>query len=203
MKVLNKTLIALSCFVIFVAGTNTGYDVGDTVADFKLKNVDGKSVALSDFKDKKGVIIVFDCNTCPVSKAYNSRILALNKKYESKGFPVIAINPNDPQKSPGDSFTEMVAQAKKKKYNFPYLIDETQETAKAFGASNTPHAFVLLNDGKAFRVAYIGAIDNNSKDGSSATRKYVEEAVDAILDGKAVGEAKTKAIGCTIKWKNV
>lgn len=194
------TLIVLA--VVLVSGKPLKYEIGDAVMDFKLKNVDGKSVALSDYNNSKGAIVVFDCNTCPYSKAYNDRIIALNKKYASQGFPVIAINANDPQLSPGDSFEEMAAYAKRKKYDFPYLVDETQEVARAFGATNTPHVFVLRRDGKDFKVAYIGTVDNNSRDASAVSKKYVEEAVDALIDRQPVPTPNTKAIGCTIKWRN-
>jgi peroxiredoxin len=205
MKTKTAFILAL-CLATFFAGSpvkpGTGYEVGDLVADFKLKNVDGKTVALSTYKDAKGAIIIFDCNTCPYSKAYNDRIIALNNNYSSKGFPVIAINANDPGISPGDSFDAMVKYAKDKNYSFPYLLDESQSVARAFGATNTPHVFVLKKEGKDFKVAYIGAIDNNSKDASAADKKYVEEAVDALVSGKEVPTNKTKAIGCTIKWKS-
>jgi peroxiredoxin len=197
-----SALLALSLVLLF-AGRAPKYEIGDSVTDFKLKNVDGKMVALSDYKSAKGVIVIFDCNTCPYSKAYNERIQALNKNYSSKGFPVIAINANSPEISPGDSFEEMKAVAKKKNYDFPYLVDETQQVAKSFGASNTPHVFVLQRVGSDFKVAYIGAIDNNTRDAAAADKRYVEEAVDALLAGKAIPTEKTKAIGCGIKWKNV
>lgn len=187
---------------ILISGKPMKYEIGDEVADFKLKNVDGKMVGLSDYTSGKGAIVIFDCNTCPYSKAYNDRIIGLNKKYAGKGFPVIAINANDAQSSPGDSYEEMVSQAKRKKYDFPYLIDESQTVARSFGATNTPHVFVLQNTGSAFKVAYIGTIDNNSRDASSVTKKYVEEAVDALLAGQSVSNPSTKAIGCGIKWKN-
>ena len=196
-----KFPLALICVVALFSFENPPYEVGDSVADFKLKNVDGKMVSLSDYKDQNGAIVIFDCNTCPYSKAYNGRIIDLNDKYASKGFPVITINPNDPEISPGDSFKEMASQAKKKGYEFPYLQDETQQVARSFGATNTPHVFVLERDGQNFKVAYIGTIDNNSRDGSAATKKYVEEAVDALLGDKAISTTRTKAIGCGIKWK--
>ncbi len=196
-----SALLALSLVLLF-AGRAPKYEIGDSVTDFKLKNVDGKMVALSDYKSAKGVIVIFDCNTCPYSKAYNERIQALNKNYASKGFPVIAINANSPELSPGDSFEEMKAVAKKKNYEFPYLIDETQQVAKSFGASNTPHVFVLQHVGNDFKVVYIGAIDNNTRDAANADKKYVEEAVEALLAGKTIPTEKTKAIGCGIKWKN-
>jgi glutathione peroxidase-family protein len=192
------------CLALLIAGKplTPNYGVGDTVADFKLKNVDGKMVSLSDYKESKGAIVIFDCNTCPYSKRYNERIIALNKKYVSQGFPVITINSNDPEVSEGDSFEEMVALAKRKNYDFPYLVDATQNVARAFGATNTPHVFVLQRNNKDFKVAYIGAIDNNAGDASSADKKYVEDAVDALLKGQSVPTAKTKAIGCGIKWKD-
>ena len=188
--------------VVLISGKPLKYEIGDAVADFRLKNVDGKMVALSDYASAKGAIVIFDCNTCPYSRAYNDRIIALNKKYLEKGFPVITINPNDPQMSPGDSYEEMVSQAKRKKYDFPYLVDESQAVTRSFGATNTPHVFVLQKQGSDFKVAYIGTIDNNSRDATAATKKYVEDAVDALLTGKAVPTQNTKAIGCSIKWKN-
>jgi peroxiredoxin len=179
-----------------------GYEVGDTAADFKLKNVDGKMVSLSDYGSAKGFIIAFDCNTCPVSKAYNERIQALNKKYAPQGFPLIAINPNSPDLSSGESFDEMVKYAKKKGYDFPYLYDESQATIRAFGPTNTPHIFILTKSGSEYKVAYIGAIDDNSRSASGAKTKYVEQAVESLIAGKAVATPKTKAVGCSVKLKN-
>jgi peroxiredoxin len=202
MKNIKFSSLLLILSVLLFAGRTVKYEVGDRVSEFKLKNVDGKMISLSDYKSGKGVIVIFDCNTCPYSKAYNDRIIGLNKKYASQGFPVVTINANSPEISSGDSFDQMVAQAKKKNYDFPYLVDENQEVARAFGATNTPHVFVLKKDGADFAVAYIGAIDNNSRDAGAADKKYVEEAVDALLSGKEVPATKTKAIGCGIKWKN-
>lgn len=202
---MKSLFLMAACLLLMVAASpvKLGYEVGDTVADFKLKSTNGKMVALEDYNDTKGVIVIFDCNTCPYSKAYNSRIIALNKKYVSQGFPVVAIQPNDPAKSPGDSFDEMVGYAKKNGYDFPYLFDDGQSVATKFGATNTPHAFLLKKEGAAFKVAYIGAIDDNARDASAVSKKYVEDAVDALLAGKAIATGKTKAVGCTIKWKDV
>ena len=198
--------ILVFVLALFVLGAfaplKNGYNIGDTVADFKLKNVDGKMVSLSDFNGSKGAIVVFDCNTCPYSKAYNSRIIALNQKYASQGYPVIAINPNDPMKSGGDSYESNVAQAKEKEYTFPYLSDENQEVTSAFGATNTPHVFIVQRSGSQFKLVYIGAIDDSAKDQNAVSKKYVEDAVDALLQGKTVQSTKTKAIGCQIKFKN-
>lgn len=197
-----KTTLLMLLFALLWAGSpvKEGYEVGDIAADFKLKNVDGKMVSLGDFKSAKGFIVIFDCNTCPYSKAYSERIIALNKKYAPLEYQVIAINPNDPSKSQGDSFEEMVKVAKKKGYNFPYLADESQSVAKSFGATNTPHVFILTKD---LKVSYIGAIDDNARNADAVSKKYVEDVVDAMIAGKPVPFTKTKAIGCGIKWKNV
>ncbi|MBN8576309.1 MAG: thioredoxin family protein [Cytophagales bacterium] len=196
-----KKLVVVMLALIAVAASpvREGFEVGDTATDFKLKNVDGKTVSLAEFKDAKGYIVIFDCNTCPYSKAYNQRIIDLNTKYAAKGVPVVAINANDPGLSAGDSFEEMVKVAKQKGYKFPYLVDETQEVAKAYGATNTPHVFVLSKD---LKVTYIGAIDDNSRKAEAVSKRYVEDAVDALLQGKAAPTTKTKAIGCGIKWKS-
>jgi peroxiredoxin len=198
MKTTSSILLLVVLCAAFVAPA--GYNVGDTVTDFKLKNIDGKMVSLSSFSAFKGVIVAFDCNTCPVSKAYNERILAIAKKYKDS-YPLIAINANDPDASPGDSFDDMKVYAKAKGYTFPYLVDETQNVAKAFGATNTPHMFVLNRTGNDFKVAYIGAIDDNTRNASAVTKRYLENAIDELLSGKGVTTAKTKAVGCGIKWK--
>lgn len=188
-------LLAVAVLMMAASPNKNGYDIGDTATDFKLKNVDGKMVSLADYKDVKGYIVIFDCNTCPYSKAYNERIIALNEKYAAKGFPVIAINANN---GSGDTFDDMVRVAKKKNLKYPYVFDDTQKVAKAYGATNTPHVFVLT---KALKVSYIGAIDDNARNAEAATKHYVEDAVDALLAGKLVPVTKTKAIGCGIKWK--
>jgi len=184
-----------SALLIAASPIKNGYTIGDQATDFKLKNVDGKMISLADYKNAKGYILIFDCNTCPYSKAYNQRIIALDEKYSSKGFPVITINANE---GAGDSYENMIRISKKKNYQFPYLIDETQEVAKVFGATNTPHVFVL---NKNLKVAYIGAIDDSPRHETGVTKRYVEDAVDALMNNKAVSVTKTKAIGCGIKWK--
>jgi len=199
MRTFSFFLSGLFTLLVLSSAIKNGYEIGDVAADFRLKNVDGKMVSLSDYKSSKGVIVIFDCNTCPYSKAYNERIIALHKQFAPKGFPLITINANDGK---GDSFREMVAKAKQKNYDFPYLADETQAVAKAFGATNTPHVFVLQRSGNDFKVRYIGAIDNNSRSAAQADRKYVEEAVNALLKGEPVTTDRTKAIGCGITWKD-
>lgn len=180
-----------------------GYGVGDYANDFDLPNVDGKSVSMADYKDAKGFIVVFTCNTCPYAKAYESRIIDLDKKYASKGFPVIAINPNDITKQPGDTMDEMKKRSDKQGYSFPYLRDDSQDVAKAFGATKTPHVYVLNKEAAdKYKVEFIGAIDDSPNDAGDVSETYVEDAIDALLSGGKPSITEKRAIGCTIKWKS-
>ncbi|KGO84527.1 redoxin [Flavobacterium beibuense F44-8] len=176
-----------------------GYKVGDVATDFSLKNIDGKKVSLKDFKDAKGYIVVFTCNHCPYAQAYEDRIVALDKKYKKQGYPVIAINPNNPEKLKDDSFENMQVRAKEKGFTFPYLLDEGQKIYPQYGATKTPHVYVLQKTAKGNVVKYIGAIDDNYEDEAAVTKKYVEDAVNSLLKGKEVSVKETKAIGCSIK----
>ena len=200
-KVLALLMLATAVFFMNARTVGGGYTIGDTVENFKLANVDGKMVSLSDYKNSKGVIVTFTCNTCPYAKGYEQRIMDLDVKYADKGFPVIAINPNDVQRVPEDSMEEMKKRSSKKGYTFPYLRDDSQEIAKAFGATKTPHNYILSNNNGQFKVEFIGAIDDNPRDGSKVKKKYVEDAIDALLAGKTPPTRNVNAIGCTIKWK--
>jgi peroxiredoxin len=173
---------------------------GDPAPEFKLKNVDGEHVSLNDYSDQKGAIVIFTCNGCPVAKAYEQRIIELDEKYASKGYPVIAINPNDPAKAPVDSYENMQLRAQEKGYTFPYLFDEDQSVYPAYGATKTPHTFLLTKTKKGFEVAYIGAIDDNQK-ASKVEEKYLEDAIAAVTKGKKVKPSTTRAVGCSIKAK--
>jgi peroxiredoxin len=196
------TLIASFVLGLFLATqVQAQYKVGDVVSDFSLKNVDNKNVSLAQYPAAKGFIVVFTCNTCPFAMKYESRVEQLNKEYSSKGYPVIAISSNDTQAKPGDSFEEMQKKAKAEGYTFPYLYDESQAVAKQFGATNTPHVYVVSKEGGKLVVKYIGAIDNNADDASKADKKYVAEAINSLLEGKSPAVTATKAIGCGIKWK--
>ncbi len=189
----------LGLFAFTTTNYSGGYDIGDVATDFKLENIDGKMVSLSDFKDAKGFIVIFTCNTCPYAVAYEDRVEALNKKYASKGYPVVAIMPNNTDVKPGDNMDAMKARAKSKGFTFPYLMDKGQKIYPQYGATKTPHVYVLEKTSKGNIVKYIGAIDDNYKDANAVNQKYVEDAVDALLAGEEVKEPKTRAIGCSIK----
>lgn len=198
---MKKAISTVALAIVALLAVNAGLKPGDKAVDFSLKNVDGSMVSLSDYKDQKGVILIFTCNPCPFAKAYEQRIIQLDKKYASLGYPVVAINPNDEGISPEDTFESMKKLAEEKEYPFPYLKDETQEIYKAYGATRTPHIFLLQNKGGKFKVAYIGAIDDNAMDASAVTQQYLEKAIKALDSGDDPNPATTKAVGCTIKTK--
>lgn len=178
-----------------------GYKVGDVATDFSLIGTDGQQHRLADFAEAKGYIVIFTCNHCPYAQAYEERIVALDQKYKTLGYPVVAINPNDPVVQPEDGLELMKVRAKEKGFTFPYLLDEGQKIYPQYGATKTPHVFILQKEGDKNVVKYIGAIDDNYEDASQVSEKYVEKAVDALLAGKAIEQTTTVAIGCTIKVK--
>ena len=192
-------LLLLASFSGDWQSPSNGYDIGDLATDFSLKNVDGKMVSLSDYGEAKGFLVIFTCNTCPYAIKYEDRIIALNKKYKSKGVPVIAINPNNPDLSPDDSFTQMKVRADNKGFTFPYVLDEGQQVFPQYGATRTPHVYLLDKTPKGNVVRYIGAIDDNYQDASKVKEKFVENAVDAMLAGREIEVTKTRALGCRIK----
>lgn len=195
-----KKVLILGLVILASIGVNAqAYQIGDEAIDFKLKNVDGKYISLADYQDAKGFIVIFTCNHCPYSVAYEDRIIDLDNKYKAKGFPVIAINPNNSEIFESDSFENMIKRSNKKGFTFPYLHDETQDIYRKYGATKTPHVFILSNNKGKYTVEYIGAIDNNYKDASEVTSPYIDDAVDALLQNKKPTITATKAIGCGIK----
>lgn len=199
---MKKLLLLVTLFSSLAAMSFTsvgpGYGVGDKAADFKLKNVDGEFVSLSDYKEAKGFIVTFTCNTCPYAVMYEDRLIELHNKYAPMGYPVVAINPNDPEVKPADDFNSMVKRSEDKNFPFAYLFDEGQNVYPDFGATKTPHVYLLDN---TLTVKYIGAIDDNARDASLVTERYVENAIAAMEAGEEINPSKTKAIGCSIKTK--
>jgi peroxiredoxin len=178
-----------------------GYKPGDTVKSFSLKNIDEKMTGPESYKNAKGYIVVFTCNHCPFAKLYQDRMNELNKIYAPKGFPLLAVSSNDADAVPEDGFEEMKQRAKEKHYNFPYLYDEKQDVARAFGAVKTPHAFVVLKENGRWVLQYSGAIDDNGSEPAKVKTRFVADAVEALLRGEEVNTKTTKSVGCGIKWK--
>lgn len=194
---MKKIFIALLLGVSYVVNAQ-GYKVDSEVAAFELIGVDQK---LHKLHGEKGAIVVFTCNHCPFSKIYEQRIIDLDNKFRPLGYPVIAISSNDPKVEPEDSFEKMQELSLAKSYPFPYLFDESQQVAKDFGATRTPHVFVVEKKKSKYILRFKGAIDDNAQSADDAKVKFVEDAVNALLKGEKVAQKEVKAIGCTIKWK--
>ena len=180
-------LVAGGCYAAELA-------IGDAAPDWSgIVGTDDKEHSLSDYKDAKLIVLVFTCNHCPVAKAYEDRLVELQKGYKKKGVQVIAVSVNN---GAGDKLEPMKKRAAEKEFNFPYIHDPSQKTGRDYGGKVTPHAFVLDGDRK---LAYAGAIDdNNSPD--KVKNHFLRDALDALLSGKEVAVAETKARGCGIKW---
>ncbi|WP_373058187.1 thioredoxin family protein [Zunongwangia sp. H14] len=176
-----------------------GYTIGDEATDFNLKDVDGSMVSLSDYPDAKGFIVIFTCNTCPFAMASEERIVALDQEFKGKGYPVIAINPNNPKVQPDDTFEKMQQKAKEAGFTFPYLFDDSQTVYAKYGATKTPHVYILQKEGGKNIVKYIGAIDDNVRNADAVNERFVANAVNELLNGKEVTTKETKAIGCSVK----
>jgi len=175
----------------------TTLKLGDAAPAFSLPGVDGKTYQLEDFSFAKALCVIFMCNHCPYVKAAIDRIIAIQRDCAGKGVQVIGINSNETVNHPEDSFEHMVRWAKEKRFNFPYLRDDRQDVARAYGAQRTPHIFVFDQQRK---LRYTGAVDDNTQDAAKVKRQYLREAIDALLAGQPVEEAQTHAIGCSVKW---
>jgi len=172
-------------------------ELGSKAPSFSLPGVDGKTHSLDEFQGKMAVAVIFSCNHCPYVKKYEDRIVEVQRDYAAKGVQLIAINSNETQNYPEDDLPHMVERAREKGFNFPYLRDEDQSIARAYGPARTPEVFLL---DKAFMLRYHGAIDDNVDSPTKVRRKYLREAVDSILAGKPIKTQKVPSVGCTIKW---
>lgn len=165
---------------------------------FRLKNVDGKTISTDDFSSAEALAVIFWCNHCPYVRAWEDRVVELQREYAGRGAQFLLVNGNDPRKYPGDSFEEMQVRARDKGYPFPYLVDETQEVARQYGAERTPEIFLFDRTGT---LRYHGAPDDNFEDPRAVVQRYFRDAIEAVLAGTAPATSETPPRGCTIKWR--
>jgi peroxiredoxin len=165
---------------------------------FRLKHVDGNTLGTEDFDSAAALAVIFSCNHCPYVRAWEDRLIELQREYAGRGVQFLLVNSNDARKYPGDSFEQMQARAKEKGYPFPYLHDETQEVARRYGATRTPEIFLF---DRARTLRYHGAPDDNFEDPTAVTRRYFREAIEAVLAETAPATSETPPRGCTIKWR--
>ncbi|OXA80953.1 Peroxiredoxin [Flavobacterium aquidurense] len=198
-KIILLVMLAFSAFL--AQAQNATLKAGDTAPDFKLKNVDGKDISFASFPKAKGYIVIFTCNTCPYAVGYEQRIIDLDNKFRPQGYPVIAINPNDPEASKADTYEKMQELAKSKKYPFPYLFDAGQKITDQYGAKHTPHLFIVSKTAKGNVVEYVGAIDNDPEGNNAQKTKYAEDVIASLKSNQKPAITQTKEIGCTVKRK--
>ena len=177
---------------------NKRIDLGQTAPNFSLPDVSGKNYSISDFAANPLLLIIFSCNHCPYVQAYEERIKKLQNDFRKDGLQIVAINANDADLYEEDSFDEMKKRAVEKQFNFLYLRDESQQTAKAFGAAFTPELFLFNAERK---LIYTGKIDDNWREPEKVQTKYLQNAIEEYLRGEEISVPETYAIGCTIKWK--
>jgi peroxiredoxin len=176
----------------------TNLKAGDKAIPFNLPGVDDKEHSFDDYAGKSAIVVIFSCNHCPYVRAWEDRMVQIQADYAGKGVQLVVINANDESKYPDDSFPKMKERAREKKFNFPYLRDEPQSVARAYGAERTPEVF-LFDRNSVLR--YHGTIDDNYDDPKAVKEHYLRMALDAVLAGKPVSIAETKPVGCSIKWK--
>ena len=190
------TALLLAAFAAGTAFAGDELAIGAKGPSFNLKGTDGTMYSLDGLKGEKGTAVIFTCNECPYAKGYEDRLIEMARAYQAKGIGFVAINANDPRVVPGDSFEFMVQRAKEKGFPYPYVHDESQAIAAAYGAKVTPHIF-LLDAGGA--LVYRGRIDDNLKEADVKKRDF-QNALDALLAGSPVKVTETKAFGCGVKW---
>lgn len=180
------------------AALSLGSPIPAAAAKVKMKNVDGRQLSIRDVAGKKGTLVVFTCNHCPYAKAWEKRIATLADSFAKQGIGAILVNPNDPTSYPDDGITEMQARAKALGLATPYVVDETSDVARAFGATVTPEAFLFAADGK---LVYHGTIDDNRAAPEKVTAHYLRDALTAVAAGRAPPTKETKSLGCSIKFR--
>jgi peroxiredoxin len=171
--------------------------LGTDAPEFDLPGVDGRNHALADYADAEALVLIQSCNHCPYVHAWEGRMMELQNELGERGFRIVAVNSNDAESHPEDSFEEMKARAERRGFNFDYLYDESQEIARELGSVRTPEVFLFDRDR---RLRYHGAIDD-SRDPSGVTQRYLRDALEAVLAGGEPELTETPPVGCTVKWR--
>lgn len=177
-------------------------ELGKPAPNFDLPGSDGKRYTLKDFSDAKVLVVGFTCNHCPYVIGSEERMIRFAHDYASKGVKMVTINSNQTDDYPDDSLEHMIVRAREKKFPFPYLRDETQAVALAYGALRTPHFYLFSREpGGAWVLRYTGRMDDNAKDATKAKTHELTDAVEAVLAGRQPAVPLTNPLGCNVKWK--
>lgn len=192
--------LALVCITLGAAPA-AALDIGDEapMRTHRMRGVDGQSVSIGSVGGAQGTLVIFTCNHCPWAQAWESRITAIGNRYRERGFGVIAINSNDPEEYAEDGFPQMQQRSRSAGMQFPYVVDATSNLARAYGATRTPEVFVF---DRRWRLAYHGAVDDNAQQADQVQHHYLRDALDAMIARRAIAQAETRSIGCTIKFRD-
>lgn len=193
-------MLVVFAVAIAFAGQALALDIGDSIVELntEMQSIEDETVTIAGVKGEKGTLVIFSCVHCPAVRDYNERLAAVGNEYQKKDIGVIYINSNNPEQYPVDGIDGMRAQAQQYGYEFPYVIDSTSNVARAFGATRTPEAFLFDADGK---LIYTGTLDDNRRNADAVERDYLRNALDALLAGEEIAHQKTRAVGCTIKFR--
>ena len=195
----HAAVLAAALSAAVQATTSLALGTKAPLATTKMKNVDGKMLSIADVAGKAGTLVIFTCNHCPFAKGWEQRIAELGATYSKRGIGVILINANDPAMHAEDDYAGTQARAKSLNLAVPYVVDETSNVARAFGASVTPEAFLFDAGGK---LAYHGTIDDNHRDPGKVEKRYLRDALDAVAAGKRPAVPESKGLGCGIKFRS-
>ena len=190
----------LTLILIFSSLFSKELELGSMLpmGDHRLLDIGGKYLSLNEARDENGLLVIFSCNTCPWVIRWEDRYVALTRQFSPEGIGVIAVNSNEGNFNSVDNLEEMRKHAKENSYNFPYVQDFGSRLARVFGATRTPHIYLFDNRGA---LVYRGAIDDNARDARKVEEPYLANAIEAMLSGKPIAVASTKALGCGIKFK--
>lgn len=173
-------------------------NIGTQAPYFSLPGTDGIHHQLEDFSGSRLLLVVFSCNHCPYAQAWEGRLISIARDYSNKGLATAMINSNETENYPDDRFEKMVERARYKEYPFPYLRDDSQDVARAYGALVTPHLFLFDS---SRRLIFQGLVDDNHKEPQNVKRHYLKDAIEAALSGRDPNPATTSVVGCSVKWK--
>lgn len=180
-----------------MAEVATGLEIGAPApVSPQMLGVDGKPHTLEEFEDAKALVVVFIGNGCPTVRAYEDRLKELHERFSPRGVQLVAVNSNNPHLSPFDTHAEMLKRGQAAGLPFPYLKDQHGSLARAFGATNTPHAFAFDADR---RLRYRGRIDD-ARMSESVTKRDLQEVIEALVEGRTPSVEETEPFGCTIVW---
>jgi peroxiredoxin len=199
-KIVQPPVTLFVLFALILSSSTFRSDIGNVIPDFALRNCNGQTISTKDYKNAKGMIVVFSCNHCPFAKLYSKRLNELNTRYSALNVPLLVINSMDTMVYKDEALSYMKLKAQSDSFNFPYLQDDMQTVGKLFKAQHTPTAFVIWKERDNWILKYKGSIDDNGENPVIA-KPLIANAVDELLQSKPVSKPETESFGCRIFYR--